>query len=222
MSDAEAPEELDPRRIRSRDRLLDATTELLATGGMEAVTVDAVVRRSKVARTTLYRNFGNSTELLAAAFERLIPHVEPAPETASLRERLLGLLVQKSILIEQGPAQRALFAWLSMSRTAPEDDAAPDADSPAVDSLRERIIEHYRHPFDQVLESAEARAELAGLDSTFVVAQLLGPILFLRLTSLRPVTRADCERIVDDFLVARSRSTRYAALADAEDRDLDQ
>ena len=69
----EASDELDPRRVRSRDRLLDAATELLAAGGIDAVTVEAVTRRSKVARTTLYRNFGNSTELLAAAFQELLP-----------------------------------------------------------------------------------------------------------------------------------------------------
>lgn len=60
-----------------------------------------------------------------------------------------------------------------------------------------------------MLESAEARAVLGELDPTFVVAQLLGPILFLRMTCLRPVTPADCERVVDDFLVARSRSTAF-------------
>ncbi|MGI5229373.1 TetR/AcrR family transcriptional regulator [Actinoallomurus sp. CA-142502] len=202
----EASDELDPRRVRSRDRLLDAATELLAAGGIDAVTVEAVTRRSKVARTTLYRNFGNSTELLAAAFERLIPQIEPVPDTGSLREQLIELLVRKSVAIEQAPLQWMLFAWLGMSPATPT-HAAPETDSPAVHSLRTRVIKHYREPFDKVLESAEARAELGELgelDPTFVVAQLLGPIVFLRLTGLRPATPADCERIVDDFLTAHS------------------
>jgi AcrR family transcriptional regulator len=201
----EAPEEIDPRRLRSRDRLLDAATELLAAGGVEAVTVEAVTRRSKVARTTLYRNFGSSTELLAAAFERLIPPTEPAPETGSLRDRLTGLLIQKSVLIEQAPAQRALLAWLGMAARTPGADGGPEAGSPPMHSLRTRVIEHYRQPFDRILDSDEARAVLGEPDPDFVAAQLLGPILFLRLTGLRPVTPADCERIVDDFLAARSR-----------------
>jgi TetR/AcrR family transcriptional regulator, regulator of autoinduction and epiphytic fitness len=200
----EAPGELDPRRVRSRDRLLDAAIELLAVGGAGGVTVEAVTRRSKVARTTLYRNFRNSAELLAAAFERLIPRIESPPETGSLRERLIELLVRKSAITEEAPTRRALFAWLRMTHTTPGDDSAPNADSPALHSLRERIIEHYRHPFHRVLESPEARAEIGELDPIVVVAQLLGPILFLRLTGLRPVTRADCERIVDDFLAARN------------------
>jgi AcrR family transcriptional regulator len=205
----EAPEELDPRRVRSQDRLLDAAIELLTAGGAEAVTVEAVTRRSKVARTTLYRNFGTSAELLAAAFERLIPRIDSPPETGSLRERLIELLVRKSAMTEEAPTRRALVAWLRMTHATSGDDADPHADSPALHSLRERIIEHYRHPFHRVLESPDARAEIGELDTTVVVAQLLGPILFLRLTGLRPVTRADCERIVDDFLAARSVDSQH-------------
>lgn len=198
----EAPDELDPRRVRSRDRLLDAATELLMSGGVDAVTVEAVTRRSKVARTTLYRNFGNSTELLAAAFERLIPQIDPVPDTGSLRDRLTELLVRKSVVIGQAPTQLALFAWLGMSPATPADSG--DTDSPAVHSLRKRVIDLYRRPFDRLLASPEARAELDQPDPVLVVAQLLGPLLFLWLTGLRPVTPADCEHIVDDFLAAHS------------------
>jgi AcrR family transcriptional regulator len=198
-----APDELDPRRIRSRDRLLDAATELLMSGGVDAVTVEAVTRRSKVARTTLYRNFGNSTELLAAAFERLIPQVDSVPETGSVRDRLVELLVRKSAVIGQASTQLGLFAWLGMSPATAGDST--ETDSPAVRSLRERVIDLYRQPFDRLLASPEARAELGEPDPVLVVAQLLGPLLFLWLTGLRPATPADCERIVDDFLAAHSR-----------------
>jgi len=34
--------DVDPRRIRSRNRLLDAADKLLRDGGIEAVTIDAV------------------------------------------------------------------------------------------------------------------------------------------------------------------------------------
>lgn len=51
-------DDIDPRRVRSRNRLLDAAAGLLSTGGIEAVTIDAVTKLSKVARTTLYRHPG--------------------------------------------------------------------------------------------------------------------------------------------------------------------
>lgn len=93
---AETPDDedgIDPLRTRSRTRLLDAAANLLKTGGIEAVTIDAVTKASKVARTTLYRHFNSSSQLLAATFERLLPQViPPAPTSGTLRERLIELL----------------------------------------------------------------------------------------------------------------------------------
>ena len=39
-------EDADPRRARSRTRLLDAAAHLLSTGGVEAVTIEAVTKAS--------------------------------------------------------------------------------------------------------------------------------------------------------------------------------
>lgn len=83
------------------------------------------------------------------------------------------------------------------------DATVPEGGSPAPHSLRTQVVEHYRQPFDRILDSDEARAVLGEPDPDFAVAQLLGPILFLRLTGMRPVTPADCERIVHDFIAAR-------------------
>ncbi|MBO0811188.1 MAG: TetR/AcrR family transcriptional regulator [Microlunatus sp.] len=197
--------EPDPRRARSQDRLLDAATELLASGGVEAVTVDSVTRRSGVARTTLYRNFGNITELLASAFERLIPPIEPAPRTASLREQLVEVLVRKTAAFERAPLHWALLTWSGLQRTTNSADASsPAAETPATQALRARLLSHYRQPFDSILNSAEGRAELGELDTTLAVAQLLGPLVFLQLSGQRPTTTTDCEHIVDSFLAAHA------------------
>lgn len=194
-------ESVDPRKLRSRDRLLAAATQLLASGGIEAVTVEAVTRASKVARTTLYRNFGNSAGLLAAAFERLLPQVVPPAPDGTVEQQLTELLIAQTAAIEQAPAQLSTLAWMGLGiGPAP---TAPDGRSPMVNSLRASVIEHYRVPFDRVLDTPAARAELGDQDRVFVLAQLLGPIIFLKLTGLRPATPADCARIVRDFLAAR-------------------
>ena len=80
-------DQADPRLARSRARLLDAATHLLATGGIDAVTIDAVTRTSKVARTTLYRHFGSSTHLLAATFGNV--HGVYKPGNVKLRPEVL-------------------------------------------------------------------------------------------------------------------------------------
>src|SRR5699024_5251479 len=74
MTPQDTPPE-DPRRERSRSRLLDATTALLTSGGVDAVTIESVTRVSKVARSTLYRHFDGSAALVTAAFERLLPPI---------------------------------------------------------------------------------------------------------------------------------------------------
>ncbi|MQY25711.1 TetR/AcrR family transcriptional regulator [Nocardia aurantia] len=198
----DGPESVDPRRARSRDRLLAAATQLLTSGGVEAVTVDAVTRASKVARTTLYRNFGNSAGLLAAAFERLLPQVVPPAPDGTLEQQLTELLTSQAAAIEQAPMQLSTLAWMGLG-LGPTSTATVEDPSPMVKSLRASVIEHYRVPFDRVLETPSARAELGDHDRIFVFAQLLGPIIFMKLTGLRTVTPEDCARIVRDFLAAQ-------------------
>ena len=104
-------DDVDPRRVRSRNRLLDAAESLLRTGGIEAVTIDAVTKASRVARTTLYRHFGSSSQLLAATFERLLPQATlPPPDTGPLRERLIELLTSKATLYANAPLQTTMLA----------------------------------------------------------------------------------------------------------------
>src|SRR6201987_2424574 len=100
---AEIDDDVDPRWVRSRTRLLDAAADLLRAGGIEAVTIDAVTRESRVARTTLYRHFGCSSDLLAATLERLLPPVTLPPSTGSLRDRLFGLVWPPTKVDQEGP-----------------------------------------------------------------------------------------------------------------------
>lgn len=200
-------DDVDPRRIRSRNRLLDAAEDLLSNGGIEAVTFDAVTKASKVARTTLYRHFGNPAELLAATFERLLPGVTPPPPTSgTLRERLIELLTRQARLYEQAPLHTTALAWIGLG---------PTTGSTGV--LRASIVEQYCRPFEAILQSREARDELEDFDPELVLCQLLGPLGFARMTGLRKITEQDCVRIVDDFLAAHRReadSEQQSAPAD--------
>lgn len=54
----------------ARSRILEAAYELFSRQGIRAVGIDAIIRRSGVARMTLYRNFGSKDELVLAFLER--------------------------------------------------------------------------------------------------------------------------------------------------------
>ncbi|OLZ42923.1 TetR/AcrR family transcriptional regulator [Amycolatopsis keratiniphila] len=197
------PEE-DPRLARSRARLLDAATHLLAEGGVDAVTIDAVTRTAGIARATLYRHFGTGTELLAAAFERLLPPVAPAPAHGPLRQRLLTLLTNQAHLIDHAPLQLTVLSWLGMA-IAPTPPTPTHSDRPRLHTLRRRIIEQYSEPFDAVLTSDTARNTFhPGTDTTTALAQLIGPLVFNRLVTGTPNDEKFCTQLVDDFLTSRT------------------
>ncbi|MCV7435567.1 TetR/AcrR family transcriptional regulator [Mycolicibacterium bacteremicum] len=206
MSDSSTPplhddDDIDPRRIRSRNRLLDAAATLLSTGGVEAVTIDAVTKASKVARTTLYRHFQSSSHLLAATFERLLPQVTtPAPTGGSLRDQLIELLTRQAALFNDAPLHVTTLAWLSLGPTGAKDETD---DRHASGALRARVVDQYRQPFDALLNGDVARVELDDFDLELALCQLVGPLAFARMTGIRTVTHKDCANIVDDFLAAR-------------------
>lgn len=192
----------DPRVARSRARLIQAATHLLADGGIHAVTIDAVTSASGVSRATLYRHFTTGAELVAAAFEQLIPPVSPPPESGSLRHRLLTLLTEQAQLIQNAPLHVTLLSWLGMG--APPAPGSDEDSHPQLQHLRRRIIEHYRKPFDDILADAAARHEIINVDTSIAIAQLTGPLIFNRLITHEPIDRSFCARIVDDFLATRT------------------
>jgi len=206
MNEPTAPlpddDDIDPRRVRSRNRLLDAAAHLLSTGGVEAVTIDAVTKASKVARTTLYRHFNSSSQLLAATFERLLPQVTPpAPSDGSLRDQLTELLSRQASLFAEAPLHVTTLAWLALGPTADT-----NATNPSTGALRTRVIDQYRQPFDAILQSPDARSELDDFDVELAMCQLVGPLVFARMTGLRNIDRHDCAHVVDDFLAAHQRA----------------
>jgi AcrR family transcriptional regulator len=106
----------DKRRLRSDERITEATLQLLRGGGPAAVTVEGVAAASGVAKTTIYRRHANRREMLQAALTRLTETPTPAPEVAtkekvrwavaSAREALedvLGLSSVGAILANQDP-----------------------------------------------------------------------------------------------------------------------
>ena len=194
-------DDADPRPARSRTRLLDAAAHLLSTGGVEAVTIEAVTKASKVARTTLYRHFTSSSHLLAATFERLLPQVTPPlPSSVPLREQLIELLTRQATLFAEAPLHLTTLAWVSLGPTSSNSD-----DAGHTQSLRTRVVDQYRQPFDAVLQSPQARDELDDFDVELAMCQLVGPLAFARMTGLHTMSRHHCERIVDDFLTAHRR-----------------
>ena len=67
------PDVLESARLtrgERRDALLDAAVELVTTGDVAAVSMEAVAERAGVSRPLVYKHFANRSELLAAVYRR--------------------------------------------------------------------------------------------------------------------------------------------------------
>lgn len=193
----------DPRPARSQARLLEAAAALLRSGGPSAVTVDAVTRTANVARATLYRHFPSGNDLLAAAFNSLIPPSPTPPDEGSLRDRLIAVVLDQAEAVAQAPALLTAMSWLALGRDLdglPEPRDSQAADSAAITTLRERIAQQYAAPFDAIFDSPDA-AELGDVDRSRAIAMLIGPLVLGRLSTLPDFDYRECAlAAVDGFL----------------------
>lgn len=207
----------DPRPARSRARLLEAATALLRAGGPSAVTVDAVVRASNVARATLYRHYASGNDLLAAAFHALIPPAPVPLADGNLRERLIALVHAQAELIAEAPVSVAAMSWLALGGNLEHLPwGAAGTESAEVRNLRERVAEQYAAPFEAVLSSPEAVAELGDVDRVRVAALLLGPIVLGKLSTLPDFDyREIAVAAVDGFLATHRISAASTGSAGA-------
>jgi AcrR family transcriptional regulator len=194
--------------------LLEAAATLLRAGGPSAVTVDAVTRTANVARATLYRHFPSGNDLLAAAFNSLIPPSPTSPAEGSLRDRLVAVVLAQAESVAQAPALMTAMSWLSLGRDLeglPEPQHSQAADSAAITTLRERIALQYAAPFDAIFDSPEA-AELGEVDRSRAIALLIGPLVLGRLSTLPDFDYRECAlAAVDGFLYVQRGQNNDAA-----------
>lgn len=100
-----------PRDVATDAKLLEATLATLRERGPEGVNVEAVSRASGIAKTTIYRRYQNSQELLSAALGSLTfdpPEIDHLPP----RDRLVTLLVGFQRGLEDGIGIRSFVALM--------------------------------------------------------------------------------------------------------------
>jgi AcrR family transcriptional regulator len=160
------------------DVVLAAAIELLRELGYAAFTVEAVVARTGVAKTTIYRRWPSKGALAAACIERLVP-LAAQPATGSLRGDVRELLLESI----------ALFAgWLGAVLAGLAGDAQHD---PALHEVLLRLVAPHRQRY------AEAFARAGASEADLRVDLVLG-VLWERLL----VTHAPLDEGLADRLAA--------------------
>ncbi len=169
-----------------RRRLLDAALEIVATEGVTSVTADAVVRRSGVAKTTLYRHFGSTDGLVFAAVGDSVSAHEP-PDTGTLRGDLEAIH-RRYLTVASSRQSRELFAWM----------VAKSIESPEYRELFRRARVQPRGPTTIALQRAIGRGEIdADVDVDMAMHLIQGPLISQRIVDNSEVSERDLARMLD-------------------------
>ncbi|MBO0879611.1 MAG: TetR/AcrR family transcriptional regulator [Mycobacterium sp.] len=180
-------DEVDLRVHRSKETVLATTFQLLSEKGLAGVTVDAVARRSGVAKTTIYRHWPSREALLLDACAQVGPQFD-IPDTGSLQGDLASLTERFLEHLVSGPAAAILPSVL--------DAAERDADLAALQAAAHtKLTEAFR----TVGSRAQRRGEFhRPPDPSHLAALVLGPLFYRRWFSHEPLSKGFVKMVLDN------------------------
>jgi AcrR family transcriptional regulator len=173
------------------DEILDATLALLIEVGYDRLTMDAVAKRARASKATLYRRWETKASLVIDALLRAkgAPHVE-LPDTGTLRGDLLAAFCGP-----KGPAghgTRALGAVVTALSSDPEFAA----------EFRERFIAPKLAVSAEMYQRARARGEIRDdVDLEVIGPALAGILLHRAFVMGLPTDDSIVERVVDHVIL---------------------
>lgn len=172
--------------IEAREKVLAATQALVLDEGLEGFTIDAVAHRSGVAKTTIYRHFGDAHHLVVEALDCMVTLL-PTPNTGSLRADLLEFFDQRLMLATDAGLRQMLLGLLHASAHDPELRRVFDA-------MQDQRIT----PIRTMVELARARGEVRpDVEVDHVVDLIQGPLFMRAMVRHLPTTSADVEALID-------------------------
>ncbi len=190
--------EVNTRVARTHAAVMESAIELLLAGGPDALTIDGVVARSGVAKSTVYRHWATRDELVADVFEHLAPKLD-VPDPSLGFEAALRTLVQRLADILSDDHWRRVLPALMMLKMHHGDVA----------QIEQRIRSEETDVCGAVLRRGMAEGRIAeDADVETLLALLTGPLLMAALSGVAPLDEAFVDRVVDHFLAgAQPRAT---------------
>ena len=165
------------------------TYELLSEEGLAGVTVDAVARRSGVAKTTIYRHWPSRGALLLDACAQMGPHFD-VPDAGSYLNDLRALAHRVVEQLLSGPYAAILLSLMDAAERNPDLAALLAA-------AQTKLVEAVR----AISARAQGRAELRRLpESSDVAALVVGPLLYRRLFSHEPLSEEFLSMVIDNVI----------------------
>jgi AcrR family transcriptional regulator len=139
-----------PRSSQSHQAMLQATLELLAEVGFDAMSIEAIAARAGIGKTTIYRRYASKAELVADAIESIREEIV-IPDTGNLQDDL-DALIQNAAQITLSPLGRQTVAMIISS-------AASNTQFAQI--YWTKYLQPRRQTFAIVIERAKARTEIS-------------------------------------------------------------
>ena len=164
------------RGAGARQRVLQAALAVLDEHGLAGFTMEAVARRARASKATLYRHWSTAGALLVDAMDATFRPF-PVPDTGRVETDVAQLLNAFVAVLEHTPFPRLLAAFI---------DAAER--DPALSTLHADLTSRRREPMLIALQRARERGQLPGhLDPEVATDLLTSPFFYRRFVAHRPI-----------------------------------
>jgi AcrR family transcriptional regulator len=179
----------DPRIARTHAIVLSAATGLLAERGYSGFSVDAVVQRTGVSKTTIYRHWPSRDDLLIAVITQL-EDSGPLPDTGSVRQDLLLFFAGRVRVAHTQQWERCMPALVEAAALDPQL-------ARIVTTLTTRFLSQIETLLLRGRDRGEVRDNVS-LD--LAASALMGPFVFRRLLLHKTPTSAQVAAVLDMLL----------------------
>ena len=170
--------------------MIAAATELVLDGGVHGFTIDEVARRSGVAKTTIYRHFPDTSELLCLAVDRTVVYPD-APDTGSMRDDLIEFLRRIRPNFADRDANAAHFELFAAMRRDPD-----------LAKMNRGVVGEGKSPLTELYHWWRANGEIRDdLDLLTVFEIVDGPFAFRAIVAPESLEHVDYDALADRILL---------------------
>ena len=181
------------RPSNTREAILRAARDILATSGVRGLTIEGVADRSGVAKTTIYRQFRSKNDIALAVVLEMTHEVVATEREGDTRDHLVGLVDTAVALLRDTIMGRVMQGLASDIATDPDLSAA----------FREDVVNLRVRRLGEIVQFGVERGELLpDADPEFLQELLFGPVYHRLLLGGGPLDSDLASRVVDAVLPA--------------------
>jgi AcrR family transcriptional regulator len=179
-----------PRSEEARQAVLGAAVRLIGEDGYGNLTMEAIARRARVSKQTVYRWWPTKAAIVLEALNEAASAIAPAPDSGSL-EADVRVFLRRTVAGGRGRNARMLAALM----------AEAQLDRAFARSFRKEFLARRREVLREILARGRARGEVAATaDVDFLVELVFGMLWYRILGAHAALDRDFADQLTDTVL----------------------